>query len=91
MLARGTTWPGAIGGKARDPSGKPSRVVLGIRVTEAEREVWQRAADAHGLPVTEWVRRRCHRGPRRHAGGRRDLGRALVPGHADRALELAAG
>jgi hypothetical protein len=56
MLARGTRWPGAVGGKARDPGGKPSRVVLGIRVTEDERETWQRAADARGLSVTEWVR-----------------------------------
>jgi hypothetical protein len=55
MLARGTKWPGAIGGKTRDPSGKPSRIV-GIRVTDAEREAWQRAADARGVSLTEWLR-----------------------------------
>jgi hypothetical protein len=55
MLARGTKWPGAIGGKTRDPSGKPSRIV-GIRVTEAERNTWQRAADERGVSLTEWLR-----------------------------------
>lgn len=55
MLARGTKWPGAVGGKTRDPSGKPSRII-GIRVTDAEREAWQRAADARGVSLTEWLR-----------------------------------
>jgi hypothetical protein len=55
MLARGTKWPGAIGGKTRDPSGKPSRII-GIRVTQAEREEWLRAAEARGVSLTEWLR-----------------------------------
>lgn len=56
MLARGTRWPGAIGGKARDPSGKPSVRVIGIRATEAERETWQQAAEARGITLAEWTR-----------------------------------
>jgi len=55
MQARGTKWPGAIGGKTRDPSGKPSRII-GIRVTQAERETWQLAADERGVSLTEWLR-----------------------------------
>jgi hypothetical protein len=55
MQARGTKWPGAIGGKTRDPSGKPSRII-GIRVTQAERETWQVAADERGVSLTEWLR-----------------------------------
>jgi len=55
-LARGTKWPGAIGGKSRDPSGKPSRTV-GIRATDDERAAWLRAADASGLKLTDWARR----------------------------------
>ena len=55
MSARGTKWPGAIGGKTRDPSGKPSRII-GIRVTDAERGMWQRAANARGVSLTEWLR-----------------------------------
>lgn len=56
MLARGTKWPGAIGGKVRDPSGNPSRRVIGIRATDAEHEVWQRAAEMRGLNLGEWTR-----------------------------------
>jgi hypothetical protein len=56
VLARGTKWPGAIGGKPRDPSGKPSRTV-GIRATDNERTAWQLAADASGLSLTDWARR----------------------------------
>jgi hypothetical protein len=56
VLARGTKWPGAIGGKPRDPSGKPSRTV-GIRATDDERAAWQRAADASGTGLTDWARR----------------------------------
>lgn len=55
MQARGTKWPGAIGGKPRDPSGKPSKIV-GIRVTEDEREAWQAAADTRDVSLTEWLR-----------------------------------
>jgi hypothetical protein len=55
-LARGTKWPGAIGGKSRDPSGAPSRTV-GIRATDDERAAWQRAADASGIRLTDWARR----------------------------------
>ena len=54
--ARGTKWPGAIGGKSRDPSGKPSRTV-GIRATDDERTAWQRAADTGGISLTDWARR----------------------------------
>ena len=56
VLARGTKWPGAVGGKSRDPSGKPSRTV-GIRATDDERAAWQHAADASGSSLTEWARR----------------------------------
>lgn len=56
VLARGTKWPGAVGGKSRDPSGKPSRTV-GIRATDDERTAWQRAAEASGSSLTEWARR----------------------------------
>lgn len=56
VLARGTKWPGAVGGKSRDPSGKPSRTV-GIRATDDERTAWQRAADASGIRLTDWARR----------------------------------
>jgi len=55
VLARGTKWPGAVGGKPRDPSGKPSRTV-GIRATDDERAAWQRAADAIGMKLTDWAR-----------------------------------
>lgn len=55
VLARGTKWPGAIGGKPRDPRGKPTRTV-GIRVTDDERASWQRAADASGSRLTDWAR-----------------------------------
>ena len=54
--ARGTKWPGAVGGKSRDPSGKPSRTV-GIRATDDERTSWQRAANASGSSLTDWARR----------------------------------
>ena len=56
VLARGTKWPGAVGGKPRDPSGKPSRTV-GIRATDDERAAWQRAAEASGSSLTDWARR----------------------------------
>jgi hypothetical protein len=56
-FARGTKWPGAIGGKARDPSGKPSRRVTGIRGTDDERDTWQRASAAKELSLYEWIRR----------------------------------
>ena len=55
VLARGTKWPGAIGGRPRHPSGKPTRTV-GIRATDDEREAWQRAAEASEISLTEWAR-----------------------------------
>src|SRR5947207_3920880 len=55
VLARGTKWPGAVGGKPRDPRGKPSRTV-GIRATDDERTAWQRAADASEISLTNWAR-----------------------------------
>ena len=54
-LARGTKWPGAIGGKLRDPSGKPSRPIA-IRATDDERAAWQRAADERETSLTVWAR-----------------------------------
>lgn len=67
MFARGTKWPGAIGGKSRDPSGKPSRTV-GIRATDDERAAWQRAADAGGLSLTDWACRSLNQVASRAAG-----------------------
>lgn len=54
-LARGTKWPGAIGGKLRDPSGKPSHPIA-IRATDEERAAWQRAADERETNLTVWAR-----------------------------------
>jgi hypothetical protein len=56
MLARGTKWPGALGGKARHPSGEPSSRVIGIRGTNVEAEMWRRAAEARGLSLNDWTR-----------------------------------
>ena len=55
VLARGTKWPGAIGGKIRHPSGKTSKPVA-LRATDDEREAWQRAADELGISLAEWAR-----------------------------------
>lgn len=54
-LARGTKWPGAIGGRVRDPSGKPSKPVA-LRATDDERAAWESAADEHGMTLAEWAR-----------------------------------
>ena len=67
MLARGTKWPGAVGGRPRDPSGKPSRTV-GIRATDDERAAWQRAAEGSGISLTDWARRSLNQVAARAAG-----------------------
>jgi hypothetical protein len=54
-LARGTKWPGAIGGKPRHASGQPSKP-LTIRATDDERAAWQRAADERKTRLTAWAR-----------------------------------
>jgi hypothetical protein len=51
---RGTGWPGAIGGKTRSPSGKPSVYQISVRVTEEERDLWLAAAG--GGRLAEWIR-----------------------------------
>ena len=56
-LARGTRWPG--GGRAprpRDPTGKPSDAQIGLRATQDERALWERAADAREQSLTAWAR-----------------------------------
>jgi len=67
VLARGTKWPGAVGGRPRDPSGKPSRTV-GIRATDDERAAWQRAAEGSGISLTDWARRSLNQVAARAAG-----------------------
>jgi len=52
-LARGTGWPGALGGKIRAPSGAPSKPV-GVRATDDERAAWERAAGERKL--SDWIR-----------------------------------
>ena len=54
-LARGTKWPGAIGGKPRAANGQPSKP-LTIRATDDERAAWQRAADERHVRLTAWAR-----------------------------------
>lgn len=51
-LARGTGWPGAVGGKVRAPSGAPSKPV-GVRATDEERAAWVRAAGERKL--SDWI------------------------------------
>jgi len=43
------------GRPARDPSGEPAKIVP-IRMTDAERALYQRAADKARLSLSEWVR-----------------------------------
>jgi hypothetical protein len=52
--ARGTGWPGAIGGKTRMPTGEASVYQISVRVTAEERELWLAAAG--GGPLAEWIR-----------------------------------
>ena len=53
---RGTKWPGAIGGKARD--GKPSTHQIGVRINDDERKAWEKAAA--GRPLADWIRLTCN-------------------------------
>jgi hypothetical protein len=56
-LARGTRWPGAgRSRRPRDPTGKPSDAQIGIRATQDERAMWERAADAREQSLTAWAR-----------------------------------
>jgi hypothetical protein len=66
----------AIGGKVRDPSGNPSRRVIGIRVTDAENGIGDELGgyithegivcrEALQLPLHEFVARRAPAGHRR--------------------------
>ncbi|HWU90541.1 MAG TPA: hypothetical protein VN253_24920 [Kofleriaceae bacterium] len=52
--ARGTGWPGAIGGKTRAASGEPSVYQISVRVTAEERELWLAAAGEGRL--ADWIR-----------------------------------
>jgi hypothetical protein len=56
--ARGSGWPG--GGTGRRPrSGEPSKS-LTIRVTDTERDAWQRAADERDRGLSDWIRDTCN-------------------------------
>jgi hypothetical protein len=74
VLARGTKWPGAIGGRARDPSGKPSRPVA-LRATDDEREKWQGAAEERDLSLAEWARESLNETADRQARAKRPKGK----------------
>lgn len=52
--ARGTGWPGAIGGKPRAASGEASVYQISVRVTAEERELWLAAAGEGRL--ADWIR-----------------------------------
>ena len=41
-----------------DHSGVPRNILVRLLLTEGEREAWQAAADAAGLKLSEWIRRR---------------------------------
>lgn len=56
-LARGTGWPGAgRAPKRRDPTGKPSSAMIGIKCTTDERDAWARRADDEGKAISGWAR-----------------------------------
>jgi len=55
-LARGTGWPGTRGGR-RPLRGAPSKP-LTLRVTDAERAAWQRAAGER--KISDWIRDTCN-------------------------------
>ena len=50
-----TKQPG--GRPPRDPTGKPARIVQ-VRLTEAERQRYQEAADRAGGTLSSWIRDR---------------------------------
>jgi hypothetical protein len=51
---RRTGWPGAIGGKPRSETGKPSAHSIGVRVTDDERAAWEHAAG--DMRLSDWIR-----------------------------------
>ena len=53
-LARGTGWPGAVGGKPRALSGERSTRSIGVRATAEERAAWESAAGDRRL--SDWIR-----------------------------------
>ena len=52
------------GRPARDPGGEPAKIVP-IRMTETEREQYQRAAGKAELSLSEWVRDRLSKAAKR--------------------------
>ena len=54
------------GRPARDPSGAPSKHFI-MRLTDAERADYQRAADRAGLSLSEWVRERLSKAAKRES------------------------
>ncbi len=59
--------------KERDKGGRPSRAgeatsMVGIRLTTAEREAYQAAADRDELSLAEWIRAACQDRLRRKKG-----------------------
>ena len=48
----------------------PKDKVLNVRVSAAELESWQLAADADEAKLSEWIRRQCNAAARRKAGGK---------------------
>ena len=55
---------GKRGPKSRNVSGEPTKIVP-IRMTEAERQRYQKAAERAGKSLSEWVRDRLDRAAKR--------------------------
>lgn len=69
--ARGTKWPGAIGGAPR--AGKPARHQIAVRVTDDERAAWAELATGHGS-LAGWIRKTCNAAVAAARAGRVDPG-----------------